>query len=127
VGIQEAADLAKQNGCELPTPALVDAIWKHADLRIQPRPQQFKKWTLAEMTDPEVYKRQQEYIDSQLDGKTWTLIAGTHKDIVAHNKKLGLYGWHQLNGKPIQPFYSGHTTTHKDYSQGLRLTKKVEQ
>lgn len=34
VGIGQAADLAASLGCELPTPALVDAIWLAADLKI---------------------------------------------------------------------------------------------
>ncbi|MHB8107738.1 MAG: hypothetical protein ACYDH4_09990, partial [Candidatus Cryosericum sp.] len=38
VGIGEAEQLAAQNGCELPTPALVDAIWKAADLKLEPLP-----------------------------------------------------------------------------------------
>ncbi len=32
-----------------------------------------------------------------------------------------IYGWHQLNGTPIQSTYNGHIETYADYSHGIRL------
>jgi hypothetical protein len=40
--------------------------------------------------------------------------------------KVGIYGWHRLNGEPIQGTtpYFGHAMSWRDYSQGLRLCKR---
>ena len=39
--------------------------------------------------------------------------------------KVAIYGWHQLNGQPIQPLYLGHEITYMDYSHGIRLVKQI--
>jgi len=57
------------------------------------------------------------------------LISGIKKDVVLSNKtieqgktnRVAIYGWHQLNGKPIQPLYAGHINSYVDYSHGIRL------
>jgi hypothetical protein len=38
-------------------------------------------------------------------------------------KPVVIYGWHQLNGSPIQPLYNGHEETYADYSHGIRLVR----
>jgi hypothetical protein len=124
VGIGEAAELAKAHGCELPSPELVDAIWHAADLKVEPLPRQHNG-TVAQMASPEVYMDQARRLEAQLAGRSFRLIAGTHKDVVIRNGRVGLYGWHRMNGKPIQPFFAGHALSWKDYSQGLRLAKRV--
>ena len=35
-----------------------------------------------------------------------------------------IYGWHQLNGVPIQPLYSGHLNSYVDYSHGIRFVNQ---
>lgn len=35
--------------------------------------------------------------------------------------RVAIYGWHKLNGKAIQPLYTGHINWWVDYSQGIRL------
>ena len=37
--------------------------------------------------------------------------------------KVAIYGWHKLDGKPIQPLYPGHADWYADYSHGVRLVK----
>jgi hypothetical protein len=32
-----------------------------------------------------------------------------------------IYGWHTLDGTPIQPLYTGHINYWVDYSHGIRL------
>jgi hypothetical protein len=55
------------------------------------------------------------------------LTAGHKKDVVIAARvfespgRVGIYGWHKLDGKPIQPLYTGHTAAHVDYSHGIRL------
>lgn len=124
VGIGEAQHISETYGCELPTPDLVDQIWAAADLKLMPLPRKHNG-TVAEMASDAVYADQAARIYEQYQGKDFRLLAGTHKDIVQSNGRVGLYGWHQLNGKVIQPFFGGHALAWKDYSQGLRLVRRV--
>lgn len=125
VGIGEAVRIAADAECELPSPGLVDAIWQAADLKLAPLPRAHNG-TVAQMASEAVYHDQIERIYRQIAGREYTLLAGTHKDVCAVDGKVGLYGWHRLNGRVIQPFYTGHATAWKDYSQGLRLVRRVE-
>jgi hypothetical protein len=124
VGIGEAESIAKANGCELPSPRLVDAIWHAADLRVEPLPRKHDGTTRT-MASAEVYADQATRIWRQIEGREFRLLAGTHKDVVAEGGKLGLYGWHRLDGRVIQSFFGGHARAWKDYSQGLRLVKRA--
>jgi len=129
IGIGEAEDLARRRGCILPTPELVDAIYQHADLKLDAwklRRTDFTHWTMAEMAAPAVIADQLERIRAEVAARPFTLLAGSFKDVVRHTDgRVGLYGWHRADGTPIQPFYAGHAATWKDYSQGLRLVKAV--
>lgn len=130
VGIGEALRIAKAHGCELPTPEMVDAIWNAADLKVEPHPEAHDG-TLKTMNSPELNVRHLAFIDKQIEDKCpsrdFKLLAGTHKDVVmTKDGKLGLYGWHKLDGKKIQGLFLGHSPDWKDYSQGLRLLKRVE-
>lgn len=126
VGIGEALQLAQNEGLDLPSIEMIDTIWNIADTKISPMPRSFKKWTAAEMNNPVVIEDQKEKITKALNGLEYILVVGEFKDVVrGPNGKIGLYGWHQLNGKPLQPFFGGHSLDWKDYSQGLRLVKKI--
>lgn len=126
VGIGEALAMAQAEGLDLPSPAMIDAIWQSADLKITPRPRSFKHWTAAEMNDPTVHADQLANIENQIAGQDFVLLVGAYKDVVrGPDGRVGLYGWHQLNGKPIQPYFTGHGMDWIDYSQGLRLVRKV--
>lgn len=88
-------------------------------------------------------KRIQMQIERASPNRDYKLLGGTHKDVVfdvvpawlnkekAGKMHLGIYGWHRRDGKPIQQLYIDHAdgatpqTDWKDYSQGLRLIKKV--
>ena len=67
-------------------------------------------------------------IEGQRKGRKG-LIAGIKKDVVISGKisrdakpdREAIYGWHLLNGKPIQPLYTGHINWWVDYSHGIRL------
>jgi len=146
IGIGEAQKIAKANGAQLPTPELVDAIWKAADLKIEPILRQHDG-TPKTMSSPVMYATQAALIQKQILEKNpqmnFRLLAGSHKDVVIGGQreliqrgkdalgKIGIYGWHRLTGKPIQDFYTNHAHSEdpkldwKDYSQGLRLVKDV--
>lgn len=55
------------------------------------------------------------------------LIAGHKKDVVITPRldqkpqSVAIYGWHQPNGKAIQPLSTIHENTYADYSHGVRL------
>lgn len=147
VGIGEAGALATKLGYQLPTVALVDAIYQAADLKLDPHPRGERDkppsdFTFKTMNSAETNIAQLAWIQKQIEAAgnpEYRLLAGTHKDVVydkipfgasAGQMHLGIYGWHQRSGKPIQGFMWGHNSNYptndwKDYSQGLRLVKKV--
>lgn len=126
VQIGHAAEIARLNGCELPSRELVDAIFQAADLRVAPIPLKHNG-TWAQMASSDAYQKHEELLQIQmcLHPEGYKLLVGTHKDIIVKNGKAGLYGWHQPNGKVIQPPFFGHGNYWIDYSQGLRLVKKI--
>jgi N-acetyl-anhydromuramyl-L-alanine amidase AmpD len=129
VWIGEAADLARRAGCELPTPALVDAIWRGADLRLDAA-QLVRQHdgTPRTMDSSETHANQSARIERLIAGKSlgqdFRLLAGAFKDVVSSDGKIGIYGWHRADGRPIQPFFAGHALAWRDYSQGLRLVRR---
>jgi len=58
------------------------------------------------------------------------LVAGDKKDLVLTRRlftapgKVAIFGWHRLDGTPIQPLYLGHAASWVDYSQGTRLVRR---
>lgn len=126
VSLEQAVEIARAHGCELPTPALVDAIWRAADLRVAPITRTTAHGTQLEMCDPDLIADQARRIEAQIGGRPFVLLAGSHKDvIVGPDGRVGLYGWHRLDGSPIQPPYFEHAMSWKDYSQGVRLVRRA--
>jgi hypothetical protein len=136
VGIGEAADIAKASGFELPTPALVDAIWRQADLKLLPLPRQ-------NIVTQAVFDDQKRRITEQIAGRPFRLLGGSFKDVVVVNGFPQLYGWHVEDGKNIgiplhapvtkgpgrviqPPSGKAHGMFFKDYSQGVRLVKRKD-
>jgi hypothetical protein len=68
-------------------------------------------------------------IEQDRNGRTG-LIATVGKDYVIDPRNRAgqctIYGWHQLNGLPIQPVSSVHENTYHDYSHHPRLARKVQ-
>lgn len=136
VGIGQAKELAERLGCELPTPALVDAIWLAADLRIDANQMpftaaegnDFSGQTMASMKAFELTtaKLARAVGDRKL-GTDYHLLAGAYKDVVRDpaTGRAGLYGWHRRDGSVIQPPYYGHAMGWLDYSHGLRLCRRM--
>lgn len=122
--LREAHEISKKFGCRLPTKSEVDAIWKAADIKLDPAPLP----PTRAMTTLAYFRKHNEKIESQLKGLNTCgmLIAGHKKDIVDHpvnSTRVAIYGWHRKNGKPIQPYSTVHGWYYKDYSHGLRLIK----
>lgn len=101
IGIGEADRVAKDLGFELPTPALVDAIWRQADLKVPPH-LMIRKHDGVHMDTPELHAQQAKAIESYIAkrglqglGIDYKLVAGAFKDVVRMSDgKLGIYGWH---------------------------------
>lgn len=125
LGIGQAKAVVNSYGYELPTPELIDLVWQCADLKIEPMPRTFKFWTAAEMAAPDVLRDQVRRIEESVGEREFVLLAGEYKDVVEVKGKIGLYGWHRLDGKPIQPFYAGHSESWIDYSQSTRLIERL--
>jgi len=120
---QRIADLVDGS---LPTPPMVDAIWASADLRLVPTPIA----PSAEMTTVPVFEDHNWRVAVQRarhEVPTGALVAGHQKDIVltprldAEPGRVAIYGWHRLDGQPIQPVYIGHSDHWVDYSHGIRI------
>ena len=119
-----AQRIADACGCLLPTTKLVATFWSSADLKLPPRPLPAG----PSMMSTEYYVRHQMWVEQQRGGRaTGALIAGHKKDVVITNrldgkpKSVAIFGWHQLNGVPIQPLSTLHENTYADYSHGIRL------
>ena len=123
-----AQKIADDYGCFLPTPSMVDAIYEASTVKLAPVPMYAFRDSTITMWQHHLM------IEGQRRGKKG-LISGIKKDVVLSNKvaenarpnRVAIYGWHTLDGKPIQPVYAGHVNWYVDYSHGIRLiAKKVK-
>jgi len=137
VSAGQAEAMAKAVGGELPSPALVDAIWRQADLKILPPVR------AQNIVSAAVFADQKARIQNLIGDKSFTLLGGTYKDIVTLGGHAQLYGWHVEDGKSVagvplhSPFTPGpgkiiqgpsggaHSPDFIDYSQGVRLVKRA--
>ena len=120
--------IADQLNCVLPTPKMVDAIYAAAVVKLTPSPlpPSAAMTTVAEFAEYNKTIRQQRTAGLS-EFPQGSLVAGHKKDVVISARlakaphKVAIYGWHQTNGVPIQPLFTGHTSTWVDYSHGIRL------
>lgn len=119
---------------ELPTPKLVDMIWKDAGTKLAPYTPDWnyvppETGTLARrFYDHTVHIRGQ-LANTQKIG----LLSGIKKDVVSDERMLKLnyhrvviYGWHQLNGHPIQNETNVHSWDYVDYSHSGRMVRTTD-
>ncbi|MDB6022219.1 MAG: hypothetical protein JWQ04_2076 [Pedosphaera sp.] len=124
---QKIADLLH---CSLPTRKTVDDIYSAAAVKLAPSP---IPPSPAMATVPVFIQHNQtvrEQRKQQLAGHPLgALVAGHKKDVVISNRlaeksgRVAIYGWHKLDGKPIQPLTIVHQDTYADYSHGIRLVQ----
>lgn len=117
-----AQTIADRFYCFLPTRKMVDDIYKAAKVKLAPVPMfAFRDSTITMWQHHLI-------IEGQRNGRKG-LISGIKKDVVISGKiltdkkpgRVAIYGWHTLDGKPIQPLYTGHVNWYVDYSHGIRL------
>lgn len=148
VGIGEALTRARDLGFELPSPELVDAIWLAADMRV-PSSKMVRVHDGVHMNTPALNAAEVEAIETFVGGRSlgvdYKLVTAFKDIIIGPDGRLGLYGLHvspddeaavkklgyQLYpavtpGMKViqQPFY-GHVLTWIDYSQGMRLVRRL--
>jgi hypothetical protein len=121
---QTAQRIADKFGCILPTRKLVDAIDAQAEVHLAPRPMTVAREAV------ETFVEHHGIIEKQRAGKPLgQLVTGIKKDIVLtprifeRPQRLAIYGWRQLDGKPIQPLTVVHWDQYVDYSHGARLIR----
>jgi hypothetical protein len=122
---QRIADLV---GGSLPAPAMVDAVWSSASVRLIPiriRPDENIRTV-----------RYFERHNSLIQGQRWqhrvprgAFIAGHKLDVVATaggaaRDDAALYGWHLPGGRPIQPVYAIAPDRPPQFSIGVRLVHR---
>ena len=112
-------------GCVLPTRKMVNDIYAAATVKLAPLP-----LTEAREAVP-TFVQHNALIERQRAGKKLgLLVAGIKKDVVITNRlsekphRVAIYGWHKLDGLPIQPLTIVHRNTYVDYSHGIRLIKR---
>ncbi|MHB1312512.1 MAG: hypothetical protein ACYC3L_10905 [Gemmatimonadaceae bacterium] len=111
-------------GFVLPTKKMVDDIWAAAQVHLEPRP--LTKDRDSTLTFLEHHRIIEEQLAGQPRG---VFVAGIKKDVVVSNallakpNRVAIYGWHYLNGEPIQPVYAGHVDWYIDYSHGIRMVR----
>ena len=115
--------IADSLDCFLPTTKMVNDIHEHATIKLAPIP-------LVENRDNSNTMYQHHLLIQEQYKNQKGIISGIKKDIVItdqlNNKpdRVAIYGWYKLNGKPIQPLYTGHVNWYADYSHGTRLIYK---
>lgn len=127
-----AQKLADLFGATLPTRKLVDYIYSNSEIKLEPVTYK----PIGNLNETvEKFIMHSAAIDSKIKaagGNFGQLIAGIKKDVVISNKltdtnrthNVCIYGWHQLNGKPIQPLTNIHIDSYVDYSHGIRFLNR---
>lgn len=123
-----AQRFADRVDCALPTRRMVDAIWQQSPLQLAPFPRHPQQYDILSV---DLFHQHHLHIETQRGGQPGQLLtAGCKKDVVvsallaANPGRVCIYGWHQLDGTPIQPLSKVHTFPHVDYSHGIRLVAR---
>jgi hypothetical protein len=108
--------------CFLPTRKMVDLIYQQSIVKLEPVPMYAYRDSTVTMWQHHLI------IEGQRKGMKG-LISGIKKDVVICSEealkgkanRVAIYGWHKLDGRPIQPLYTGHVNWYADYSHGARM------
>jgi hypothetical protein len=127
---QTAQMIADRFGCLLPTRKLVDAIDAAAMVRLAPQPLTENREAVS------AFVLENDKIEAEWKLRSTlphgSLVTGAKKDIILSPliydrkpQRLVIYGWRQLDGRPIQPVTNVHWDRYVDYSHGVRLVKNA--
>lgn len=118
-----AVAVTRALGCALPTRRIVDAVYRAAALHLAPAPLPAG----PDMRSVAYLLRHRAVVGAQRPDDAAAFVAGTQKDLVitprlaAMPGREAIYGWHRLDGTPIQPLSLVHGVGYADYSHGVRL------
>jgi len=126
-----AQEVVELLNCTMPTRKMVNAIWTQAEVKLAPAPIAPSDYmtTVPVFNDHNtmVWNQRQPLLSTNPLGD---LVGGDKKDVVISNKiyayatpRVIIYGWHQLDGTPIQSLSGVHDSTYADYSHGIRLVQ----
>lgn len=118
--------------CTMPTRKMVNDIYTSSAVKLAPS-------TIppsAAMTTLPVFWDHHQAVATQITNAgapVSSFFGGLKKDVVVTPQlptrppppRVAIYGWHQLNGTPIQPLSLVHEETYADYSHGIRLVKNA--
>jgi hypothetical protein len=130
MNLHTAVAVAGRFGFVLPTRKMVDAIYLQSAAHLRPQPMRAG----PEMRSTDYYLRHDRSIGEQrraLGIPLGVLISGHKKDVVISNRltshpdRIAIYGWHELDGHPIQSLSTVHGANYADYSHGIRLVSDV--
>ena len=121
-----AQAIADSLHCFLPTRKMVDDIYRAAVVKLEPVPMYALRDSAPTMYHHNLIIEGQRRLRKGL-------IAGIKKDVVITGQiprdpkpdRVAIYGWHKLDGTPIQPLYTGHVNWYVDYSHGIRLVYRT--
>jgi hypothetical protein len=130
MNLYTAAAVATRMGFILPTRKIVNAIYEQSAFHFAPEPMTAG----PQMRSTEYYQTHNNKIEEQsrsLGVTQGALVSGHKKDVVVTNLlfnnpgRIAIYGWHRLNGAPIQPLSTVHGACYADYSHGIRLVSET--
>ena len=130
MNLETASRLAMHLGMGLPTSKIVDDVYASAQFKLAPDP----LTPSAEMTSIRYAVNHDNKIRQRLAASFPQLVLGPDQLIAGHKKDLvmtprleqrgdrvAIFGWHRLNGRPIQSLNKSHGRRYADYSHGVRL------
>lgn len=120
--IDGALRIAGAFGGSLPTAREVDDIYLSSEFQRNPNPLPYG----PQMSSTEWFVKHNKAVQEnacRVKSGVKDVVAGHKKDLVIPFKagRITIYGWHQMNGKPIQPESGVHDSSWVDYSHGVRI------
>ncbi|MCA0374409.1 MAG: hypothetical protein LCH84_01995 [Gemmatimonadetes bacterium] len=116
-------------GFVLPTRKMVNDIWRAATVHGDPRPLTIDRDSAQ--TVLQHHRLVEAQLRDTLRAPVGAFVAGIKKDVVvtpllrARTDRVAIFGWHYVDGRPIQPLYTGHVDWYVDYSHGIRLVSRI--
>lgn len=125
-----AQRIADVFGCALPTRKIADDVYRQAAAKLEPIPLTEAREAVETFVHHNSLIEKQQAANSSPANQRG-LVAGIKKDVVVTNRlgekpnRVAIYGWHRLDGTPIQPLTIVHVNWYVDYSHGVRLMKRA--
>jgi hypothetical protein len=122
-----ARAIADAFDCTMITQKISDDVYRQAELKLEPLPLTKDRESVQTFYQHDRLIEAQRLESHQPLG---VLIAGIKKDVVITNRlsekpeRVAIYGWHKIDGAPIQPLTIVHSQMYVDYSHGVRLISR---